>query len=498
MQEFTVKPDPDDPRLTRRVGGIDQEGRPIETAVVTERPLTLFLNGREIVTMMTIGDHPEYLGVGYLLNQNMLAPEDRIVAVDYDDDIETVVVRTDRETDFEDKLKKKTLTSGCAQGTVFGDLMEKFDEVRLDPDAILRTSWLYALTRKINTAPNLYLAAGAIHGCVLCEEDRPLLYMEDVGRHNAVDKIAGYMRLNHISPRQKNLLHDGPADLGDGDQDGADGHPDPGVALRLYRMGGRAGAAGRVDADRPRQGAALRRAGRRSTHRLRRRSPLDRRGAGAPVAQGEPRRGGRRVTVVGLLLAGGQSRRMGGGDKALRLLGGRTILDHVIERLRPQVAALVLDANGDPARFAGFGLPVVADSIADFAGPLAGILAGLDWTAAHRPDCPIVASVPTDAPFLPQDLVARLAGGMEAEGAELACAASGGQPHPVVGLWPVRLREALRHAVVAEGIRKVDVWTGRYRLASVPFADTPIDPFFNANRPEDLAAAAALLARAEG
>ena len=199
MDEFAVRPDPDDPRLTRQVAGIDHEGHAIETLVVTERPLTLFLNGREIVTMMTIGDHPDYLAVGYLLNQNMLRPEERIIGVDYDDEIETVVVRTDRETDFEDKLKKKTLTSGCAQGTVFGDLMEKFEEVRLDPEAILRTSWLYALTRKINTAPSLYLAAGAIHGCVLCEEDRPLVYMEDVGRHNAVDKIAGYMHLNGIS-----------------------------------------------------------------------------------------------------------------------------------------------------------------------------------------------------------------------------------------------------------------------------------------------------------
>jgi FdhD protein len=209
MLEFTVRPDPEDARLTRRVHGIDQEGRAIETAVVTERPLTLFLNGREIVTMMTIGDHPEYLAVGYLLNQNMLGPEDRIIGVEYDDEIETVVVRTDRETDFEDKLKKKTLTSGCAQGTVFGDLMEKFEEVRLDPAAVLRTSWLYALTRKINTAPSLYLAAGAIHGCVLCEEDRPLLYMEDVGRHNAVDKIAGYMHMHGVSPAGKTFYTTG-------------------------------------------------------------------------------------------------------------------------------------------------------------------------------------------------------------------------------------------------------------------------------------------------
>src|SRR5271154_2009184 len=203
MQEFTVRPQPDDPRLTRTVTGIDQEGRAVETAVVMERPLTLFLNGREIVTMMTIGDHPDYLAVGYLLNQNMLGPEDHIVGVDYDEEIDTVVVRTDRETDFEDKLKKKTLTSGCAQGTVFGDLMEKFDEIRLDPAAIVKTSWLYALSRKINPALSLYLPAGAIHGCVLCEEDRPLIYMEDVGRHNAIDKIAGYMHLNGISSARK-------------------------------------------------------------------------------------------------------------------------------------------------------------------------------------------------------------------------------------------------------------------------------------------------------
>jgi molybdopterin-guanine dinucleotide biosynthesis protein A len=201
------------------------------------------------------------------------------------------------------------------------------------------------------------------------------------------------------------------------------------------------------------------------------------------------------VTIAGVLLAGGQSRRMGGGDKALRPLGGQTLLDHVIARARPQVAALVLNANGDPSRFARFGLPVVADSIADFAGPLAGILAGLDWAAANRPDCGLIASFATDAPFLPRDLVARLVEGMNREGAELACAASGGQPHPVIGVWPVRLREELREAVVAEGVRKVDVWTARYRLAMVPFADEVIgvDPFFNANRPEDLDRAAALL-----
>ena len=203
MDDFVVKPDPEDARLTEAVAGIDQDGKPIETRVVVERPLTLFLNGQEIVTMMTIGDHPEYLGVGYLINQNMLNPGDEITGVDYDDDIETVVVRTKKKTNFEEKLKKKTLTSGCAQGTIFGDLMERFDEVRLPQDAVLKTSWLYGLTRKINTAPSLYLTAGAIHGCVLCQEDRPLIYMEDVGRHIAIDKIAGYMAMEGVSAAGK-------------------------------------------------------------------------------------------------------------------------------------------------------------------------------------------------------------------------------------------------------------------------------------------------------
>ena len=198
--------------------------------------------------------------------------------------------------------------------------------------------------------------------------------------------------------------------------------------------------------------------------------------------------------IVGVLLAGGLARRMGGGDKPLRLLAGRPLLDHVIDRLRPQVSAMVLNANGDPVRFASYGLPVVADSIPDFAGPLAGILAGLDWAAVHRPDCPMVVSVATDAPFLPSDLVSRLVEAVECENADLACAASGGQAHPVIGLWPVRLREDLRRALVGENIRKVDLWSARYRLVEVPFPDQPIDPFFNANRPEDLERAAALLA----
>ena len=196
-------PNPEDPRLTRRLGGLDHTGQRVETDVIMERPLTLYLNGQEIVTVMTIGDYPRELAVGYLSNQNMLHADDDITAIDLDEDLGVIVVRTTRQTDYEEKMKKKTLTSGCAQGTAFGDLMENIERISLPEGAILKTSWLYALSHTINTMPSLYLKSGAIHGCVLCECDHPLVYMEDVGRHNAVDKIAGYMRLNGISSSEK-------------------------------------------------------------------------------------------------------------------------------------------------------------------------------------------------------------------------------------------------------------------------------------------------------
>ncbi|MEM8878568.1 MAG: formate dehydrogenase accessory sulfurtransferase FdhD [Pseudomonadota bacterium] len=200
---YLLRPDPDDERLSAPVIGIDESGQPVETRVVTERPLTLFLNAQEIVTMMTIGDHPDLLAVGYLLNQNMLRADDVITGIEHDDDLDVVIVRTERATDYETKMKKKVRTSGCAQGTVFGDVMEGFSSIELPEDAILKTSWLGALTKTINTTPSLYLTAGAIHGCVLCREDQALVYMEDVGRHNAVDKIAGWMHLNDVPADDK-------------------------------------------------------------------------------------------------------------------------------------------------------------------------------------------------------------------------------------------------------------------------------------------------------
>ena len=197
--------------------------------------------------------------------------------------------------------------------------------------------------------------------------------------------------------------------------------------------------------------------------------------------------------VVGVLLAGGQARRMGGGDKCLRPLGGRPILEQVIARAAPQVRALLLNANGDPERFAAFGLPVAADLIEGFAGPLAGVLTGMAWTRANRSECPWIATLATDTPFFPTDLIARLLAAVERDGAELACATSGGRAHPVFGLWPVRLADDLRAAMVEEKVRKVDIWTARHRLALVDFPIGPVDPFFNTNRPEDLAEAERLL-----
>jgi molybdopterin-guanine dinucleotide biosynthesis protein A len=200
------------------------------------------------------------------------------------------------------------------------------------------------------------------------------------------------------------------------------------------------------------------------------------------------------IEIPGVLLAGGLARRMGGGDKPMRQIGGRTILERVIARLAPQCDGLILNANGDPARFASFGLPVIADTVKDFPGPLAGILAALDWAAANRPGVEFILSAAADCPFLPRDLVARLQHARVAESAQLAVAASDGQSHPVIGLWSVALREKLRHALVVEDIRKIDCWTARYKLATVEWPVEPLDPFFNANTMDDIAAAERLAA----
>ena len=203
MSEFSIQPDPEAEGLSTTVDGINEAGESVSTNVVIERALTLYLNSQEVVTMMTIGDHPDLLAIGFLLNQNMLHANDVITEVDFDDDLDVVVVRTERETNYEDKMKKKVRTSGCAQGTTFGDLMESLEGFSFPEGSALKTSWLGTLTKTINTTPSLYLTAGAIHGCVLCEEDRVIAYMEDVGRHNAVDKIAGFMHQNDIDPSNK-------------------------------------------------------------------------------------------------------------------------------------------------------------------------------------------------------------------------------------------------------------------------------------------------------
>lgn len=205
---YLVAPSPQAPGLSRAIEGQDQNGQSIEISVVEEKPLTIYLNRQEIVTAMTIGDYPEYLALGFLHNQGMLANADDVTSVQYDDEIQTVVVRTASQTTYEEKLQKRVRTSGCAVGTTFGDMMDGLEGLTLPP-ATVRTSWLYALAHKINTTPSLYLEAGAIHGTVLCHQDAPLVFMEDVGRHNAVDKIAGWMLTERASPEDKILYTTG-------------------------------------------------------------------------------------------------------------------------------------------------------------------------------------------------------------------------------------------------------------------------------------------------
>ena len=200
-----------------------------------------------------------------------------------------------------------------------------------------------------------------------------------------------------------------------------------------------------------------------------------------------------RRKISAVLLAGGKAQRMGGGDKCLRLLGGRTLLEHVVERVRPQVGPIVLNANGDADRFHSFDLPVAQDIVAGFAGPLAGILTGMRWTSNNAAECDWMLSVPTDSPFIPYDLVSSLLSEIEQNDGDIACAVSCGRKHPVVGLWPVRLAYALERALIDENMRKIDLWTGRYRVTEVSFPSEKLDPFFNANQPEDLLEAEQLL-----
>ena len=203
MSDFDIAPDPHAAGLTTSLRGVDASGQPIDLPVVTEKPLTIYLNRQEIVTAMTLGDRPQQMAVGFLYNQSMLQHGDQITAIDYDEELSVVIVRTAHETNYEAKLQKKIRTSGCAQGTVFGDIMDRFDKIKLNLDMRISTRQLMHLSKAINTAPSLYLTAGAIHGCVLCTADRPLIYVEDIGRHNAVDKIAGYMFMDNIAPEDK-------------------------------------------------------------------------------------------------------------------------------------------------------------------------------------------------------------------------------------------------------------------------------------------------------
>ena len=202
-KEFYISPDLDNDKLTETIDCINENGEQIQLPVVKEIPLTIYLNKQEIVTAMTLGDMPDLLAVGYLLNQNMLKRDDVISEINYDEDLQVVIIRTERQTNYEKKMEKKIRTSGCAVGTVYGDIMDDFSSINLNKKAKIKTSWIYTISKKVNTRPSLYLKAGALHGCVLCKEDSPIIYVEDVGRHNAVDKIAGWMLLNKEDANNK-------------------------------------------------------------------------------------------------------------------------------------------------------------------------------------------------------------------------------------------------------------------------------------------------------
>ncbi len=507
--DYIIAPDPSAPRLTRALNGVDHNGALSRLSVVEERPLTIFLNSQEIVTAMTIGDYPEYLALGFLRNQGMLHYDDTITGVDFDEELETVVVRTKNQTSYEDKLKKRTRTSGCAVGTVFGDMMEGLENVRL-PQVTVRTSWLYELAARINRTPSLYLEAGAIHGTVLCRENRPLVYMEDVGRHNAVDKIAGWM-LKHNEPAGDKIMY-------------TTGRLTSEMVIKTAMMGipvlaSRSGfTAWGVEIARE---VGLTLIGRMRGQRfvcLSRDDRLIRDVNPASVSHedGKHRRKSARPrderisTIIskkirdflvvqnadkspmkqplGVILAGGRATRMGGGDKGLLALGDRTLLAHVIDRLGPQVAGMALNANGDAARFSGFGLPVLPDTIEGFAGPLAGVLAGLDWAAGQGADAIVTAAA--DTPFFPCDLVAQLLRAGEGMDVPLVLAATpdtrtGLIRHPTFGLWPVSLRDDLR-AALRGGLRKVRLWSDAHGGREAVFPVDGIDPFFNVNTPGDL------------
>jgi FdhD protein len=507
MKEFEVKPDPDDKRLSRIVTGIDQNGATVDTSVVTEQPLTLFLNAQEIVTMMTIGDYPDLLAVGYLLNQNMLLEDDKITAIEHDEDLGIVVVRTERKTDYEEKLKKKVQTSGCAQGTTFGDLMERFEEVNLNRDVRLKTSWLYAITRKINTAPSLYLKAGAIHGCALCEEDRPLLYVEDVGRHNAVDKIAGYMFLNSISPDNKIFY--------------TTGRLTSEMVIKSVKMGlpilvSRSGfTAWGVELAREANLTLIGRArGKRfvalsgaeriifddDTNDDDAHGDQDRRSA-APKPKGAQSASPNsyKNQVAGVVLAGGLSRRMGGGNKSLKPIGGRPMIAHTLARLVPQAGVTIINANDGAEAYCNFDHAVIPDTKDGHAGPLAGVLTGMQWSRGNAPKARWIVTAAADTPFFPDDLVDRLVAAVGDKEGTIALAKSNDKLHPVFGLWPIALADDLATWLEDDNNRKVLAWVDRHELAEVTFtglevAGEVLDPFFNVNTPEDLEVARSIAA----
>ena len=422
-----IKPNIDDKRLTRKIFGFNELLKRTKLDVIEEKPLSLFLNDQEIVTMMTINDHPKFLALGYLLNQNMINSRTKIEKVEYYEDLMTVVVRTKKPVDYQKKLRKKTLTSGCAQGTLFGDIMESFKKIKFRDIPKLKMAWIYELSKKINLMPSLYLKAGAIHGCVLCEKNKPLVYMEDVGRHNAIDKIAGFMFVKKVKPGNKIFYTTGRL---------TSEMVIKAVKMKIPIVISRSGfTAWGVELARK---ANLTLIGRAKGKRF-------------IILSGEKDFMNFKDQIFGIVLCGGLSRRMGS-DKSQKKIGNLKLIDIVIEKAISQVGRLAL--NAENLKSEKFNLELVPDCQVGNLGPLIGILSGLLWTKKNNFEWLMV--FPVDSPFFPNNIVESFVDGLKDQ--KIIMAKSNNKLHPVFSMWNVDLISELEFAIENDQ-RKIDVLT---------------------------------------
>lgn len=451
--------------LTFAVPATDETGEQRTVEVAGEGPLTLYLDKREIVTLMTLGAAPEALAIGYLRNQRLIPSVDEIASVQVDWETDAVAVTTRHGSSYiEARLGKRTVTTGCGQGTVFGGLMDEIETVKLPQDAVLEEATLQALLENVRHHDSLYKKAGALHGCALAKGAEILYYVEDVGRHNAVDAIAGMMWLDGVDGSDKIFYTTGRLTSEMVIKTAQMGVPFLISRSGLTRMGWEiANKVGLTMIGRAQGRHYLLFTGAQRFRRM------------PPPAE--------RPAVTGVMLAGGMGRRMGGIDKGLANFRGSPLAQHVLQRLAPQVNTVLINANRETGAYQQFGYPVVADNLEGFAGPLAGLQAGMLAAAT-----PLVATVPCDSPFLPENLVEKLWLALSRNDVDLAVAKTGRQAHPVFCLCKTSLLPNL-NAFLQNGGRKIDAWYAGLKYVEVPFDESP-EAFANFNTPQELEAAA--------